>query len=151
MAKLGDQASYQNYLNILVNRPSVVDIGRGPWDVVESVVKEPIQVEGAFDVVDGADVNKSGSKPTQTPTGKRGSPIDVKPGTNKPEVINGRKYTGHSLDQMQGRGTPPSAVEEAIQNGSKAPGNTPGTTIHTSSDVRVITNSNGDVITVYPK
>ena len=60
MAKLGDQASYQNYLNILVNRPSVVDIGRGPWDVVESVVKEPIQVEGAFDVVDGADASKSG-------------------------------------------------------------------------------------------
>ena len=32
----------------------------GPWDVVESVVKEPIQVEGAFDVVDGADASKSG-------------------------------------------------------------------------------------------
>ena len=60
MAKLGDQASYQNYLNILVNRPSMVDIVRKSWDVVESVVKEPIQVEGAFDVVDGADASKSG-------------------------------------------------------------------------------------------
>lgn len=48
-----------------------------------------------------------GDKDPSTPTGQRGGPIDVKPGTNRPTNIGGRDYTGHALDRMQGRGVPP--------------------------------------------
>ena len=83
-----------------------------------------------------------------TPTGSRGSPIDVKPGTNAPTRIGGREYSGHSLDRMQGRGVTPSVVENAIQNGTRSAGNAPGTFIHAGDRVTVITNSAGRVITV---
>jgi hypothetical protein len=72
----------------------------------------------------------SEDKDPSTPTGQRGSPISVKPGTNEPTTIDGRDYAGHGLDRMQGRGVPPSAVEDAIRNGSSSPGNRPGTTDH---------------------
>lgn len=42
----------------------------------------------------------SGDKNLSTPTGQRGSPMEVKPGTNEPTSIGGRDYTGHRLDQM---------------------------------------------------
>lgn len=79
-------------------------------------------------------------------------PIDVAPGTNDSCNIGGRDYTGHSLDRMQGRGVPPSAVEDAIRNGTSVAGNTPGTTVHTGSNgVTVVTGGNGQVITVIPR
>ena len=100
--------------------------------------------------VDGAGASSSsGDKNPSTPTGQRGSPIEVKPGTNEPTNIGGRDYSGHALDRMQGRGVPPSAVENAIQNGTKSPGNTPGTTVHTGSNgVTVVTGNGGRVVTV---
>ena len=33
---------------------------------------------------------------------------------NTPTVINGRAYSGHALDQMQGRGLVPSIAENTI-------------------------------------
>ena len=94
----------------------------------------------------------SGDKDPSTPTGQRSSPIDVQPGTNSPTNVGGRDYTGHALDQMQGRGVPPSAVEDAIQNGSSSPGNRSGTTDHRGENgVKVITGSGGQVITVIPQ
>lgn len=94
----------------------------------------------------------SGDKDASTPTGQRGSPLDVEPGTNKPATIGDRDYTGHALDRMQGRGIPPSAVEDAIKNGSVASGNSPGTTVHPGSNgVTVVTGTGGRVITVIPK
>jgi RHS repeat-associated protein len=94
---------------------------------------------------------QDGEKPASTPTGSRGNPVDVAPGTNDPTTIDGRDYTGHGLDQMQGRGVPSSAVEEAINNGTAAPGNTPGTTVYNDSNngVTVVTDANsGRVVTV---
>jgi RHS repeat-associated protein len=85
------------------------------------------------------------------PTGRRGNPMDVEPGTNEPTEIGEREYSGHAQDQMQGRGIPPSAVEEAIGNGDSAPGNRPNTTTHTDSQngVQAVTNSQtGRVVTV---
>lgn len=52
---------------------------------------------------------------------------------------------------MQGRGVPPSAVEEAIKNGKTAPGNKPGSTTSTDgkNGVKVVTDAeSGRVITV---
>jgi hypothetical protein len=78
--------------------------------------------------------------------------MDVKPGTNTPTTIGDREYTGHALDQGQGRGVPPSAIEDAIQNGKPSPGNRPGTTVHVGANgVTVVTGERGQVITVIPK
>ncbi|MBS4096805.1 MAG: hypothetical protein KGZ83_08235 [Sulfuricella sp.] len=91
----------------------------------------------------------SADKHPSTPTGRRGSPLDVSFGTNSPTNIGGRDYTGHSLDRMQGRGVTPSAVEDAIQTGRSSPGNQPGTTVYSGDNgVNVVTGSDGRVITV---
>lgn len=88
-----------------------------------------------------------------TPTGRRGNPMEVTPGTNTPTTINNRNYSGHALDQMQGRGVPSSVVEDAIQNGVARPGNIPNTTEYISSTngVSVVVNSSGRVVTVITK
>ena len=91
------------------------------------------------------------SKPASTPVGRRGSPLEVSRGTNKPTVINGRNYTGHALDQMQSRGFLPSVVEDTIAHGVKNKGNTEGTWAFITNQAKVIVNSNGDVITVIPR
>ena len=97
--------------------------------------------------------SNNGEKDPSTPTGQRGSPMDIPKGTNDPSVIGDREYSGHALDQMQGRGVPPTAVEDTINNGSTHPDKTyPDTrTEHTSQDGRigVITDTgSGRVITV---
>jgi hypothetical protein len=95
------------------------------------------------------DNSSEDEKPASTPIGRRGEPIDVKLGTNRPATIGGRVFTGHATDRMQGRGVPPSAVEEAIQNGEARPGRGPGETVHIGANgVTVVTGSNGQVITV---
>jgi hypothetical protein len=91
-------------------------------------------------------------KDPSTPWGRRKNPIDVEPGTNRPTNIGGRDYSGHALDQMQGRGVPPTAVEDAIKNGRSRPGNKPGTTVHEGNNgVTVVTGSGGRVVTVINK
>jgi hypothetical protein len=47
--------------------------------------------------------------------------MKVGSGTNQPEVINGREFAGHALDEMQAEGIPSSAVENTIQHGVQAP------------------------------
>jgi RHS repeat-associated protein len=73
------------------------------------------------------------------------------PVQNAPGSVLGREYSGHAFDQMRNRGLTPTVVENAIQTGSRAPGNTVGTTlIHDAgNNVTVIINSSGRVITVY--
>ncbi len=85
------------------------------------------------------------------PVGRLGSPIDIQPGTNVPGVINGTRYTGHAFDQMQGRGIPPSVVQNTIQQGVRSPGYDGATVIYEpTNDVTVILNPDGSVKTVYP-
>ena len=71
------------------------------------------------------------------------------PVRNKPANIQGRTYSGHSLDQMQNRGFTPSVIEETIQRGSHSIGKTPGTMVYydSANDVTVILNTEGRVIT----
>ena len=77
------------------------------------------------------------------------------------QVINGIEYTREALSRMApsgliqkgteivSRGVPPSVVENAVQFGTKSPGNTPGTIVHTFENVIVVTNQLGNrVITV---
>jgi filamentous hemagglutinin len=77
----------------------------------------------------------------------------LQPVRNPPATINGRQFSGHAVDQMQNRGIPPSAVENAIQNGTTSAGNRAGTLSHSDpvNGITVITNAeNGTVITVIP-
>lgn len=111
-------------------------------------------VDGALGPPGGGNVapQANGSPPASTPVGRSGNPLgSVQP--NRPTTIEGRPFSGHAIDQMQGRGIPPSVVENTIQYGQPFPGNRPGTTgfYDPVNNVRVITNSTtGNVITVIP-
>lgn len=86
------------------------------------------------------------------PAGSRRSPMNVPgiPPQNAASTINGVRYTGHALDQMQGRGLTPSVIENTLKFGRRYPGKKRGTTVVETSEVRVIVNRRGHVITVYP-
>ena len=85
----------------------------------------------------------------RAPIGRRGNPINIAPGTNAPAIINGRDYTGHALDQMQGRGIMPSAVENAIKTGNPANGRDGATVYYdTVNGITVVQAPNGNIITV---
>jgi hypothetical protein len=64
-------------------------------------------------------------------------------------ALRGRKYTGHALDRMQGRGIPPSKVEDVIKRGKRSPGKDPGTTKIERDGFTVIVNKKGDVVSVW--
>jgi hypothetical protein len=92
-------------------------------------------------------------KPASAPVGNRHVPIEVK--GNAPTTINDRDYSGHAQDRMQGRGIPPSVVENTIQFGRSKPGTSkpgvPDTTkyIDRQNGVSVVTDTaSGRVITV---
>lgn len=85
-----------------------------------------------------------------TPIGRSGDEIHVPRGTNPSSTINGREYSGHALDRMQGRGITPSVIDDAINTGAQFAGRD-GATMYTNNQVRVIVNQNGKVITVYPQ
>jgi hypothetical protein len=89
-------------------------------------------------------------KPASTPVGRKGNPLGaVHP--NPPTTINGRPFSGHAIDQMQARGIPPSAVDNALQHGTQLAGKRPGTTAYQDlvNDITVITDTaTGRVITV---
>lgn len=50
--------------------------------------------------------------PVSGPVGRKGNPLHIWDGTNRPGSVNDRDYSGHAFDRMQGRGIPPSAVED---------------------------------------
>jgi len=98
----------------------------------------------------GPGAGPGGDVPASTPVGRKGGPMDVTPGTNSPATIDGRNYTGHALDQMQGRGLTPSVVEDTIQNGVSSPGNG-GTIDYITDQAKAVTNEAGDVVTTWPR
>ncbi len=83
------------------------------------------------------------------PVGRLGQPIRLLT-KNVPKVIDGVKFTGHALDQMQSRGViSPSVVLDVINNATRSiPGNTQGTTVFFKDNLKVVTNTVGDIITV---
>jgi hypothetical protein len=52
--------------------------------------------------------------------------------------------------EMQSSGIVPSMVEETIEHGAVGPGNTMGSATHELDGLRVVTNSDHEVITVTP-
>ena len=117
--------------------------GVPPHTSVSQVVPEPPIIEQSPPAAEP-------SPPASAPVGSSRSPIEIQPKTNKPVTIDDTPYSGHALDQMQGRGIPPSAVTDTILNGQTSPGNKPGTTAHYSpaNNLTVITDdATGNVIT----
>ncbi len=89
--------------------------------------------------------------PSTAPVGRIGSPINVPSPYNSPGSVYGRDYSGHAFDRLQGRGIPPSAVENAIRRGARSPGNQPGTSQHydqVNNLTVMIDDASGRVITV---
>ena len=77
--------------------------------------------------------------------------MNVAPGTNSPAAVGDLNYSGHALDEMQGDGIMPSAVQNAVENVTPVVGKEPGTTayIDTTNNITVIVDSNsGRVVTV---
>jgi hypothetical protein len=66
---------------------------------------------------------------SSTPIGSRRSQMNV-PEVNERGTFDGRNYSGHAFDQMQGRGITPTVVENAIQRGVRKPGSNVGTFQH---------------------
>ena len=89
--------------------------------------------------------------PASGPVGRSGEPIEVAPGTNAPATINGRPFSGHALDRVQGRGIPPSAVDDAISTGQASSGKRAETTDYYNSTNNItvtIDTLTGRVVTV---
>jgi hypothetical protein len=121
-----------------------------------------LQDEPPFDPEDPSDPdnpeNPYGNNPalepesrSSTPIGRRNNPIQIPSPINEPADICGRRYTGHALDKMSSTGIIPSAVDEAISNGSTMPGRDDRTVhIDLNNGVTVVTDPDGTVVTVYP-
>jgi len=110
-----------------------------------------VAVDGAEDVLDDivADGGTTeGDVPASTPTGQRGSPMDVPRGTNAPAEINGISYGGHALDEMQSEGFTPSVVEDAIQNGQATVGASGRVAFYSSQNNITVIMEDGRVVTV---
>ncbi len=86
----------------------------------------------------------------RTPVGRRGQKWNSLVEFDS-TTIGERKYSGHAVDRINQRGFTPTAVENTIRNGVKNVGNTPGTFQHvdTINNIKVITNTNGDVVTIH--
>lgn len=83
-----------------------------------------------------------------TPTGQKGGPWNV-PGANADEVIDGTRFTGHSLDEMQSEGIPLSVVQHALRNGLSEPGKLGRTILYDpANNVSVIQDVDGTIVTV---
>lgn len=83
-----------------------------------------------------------------TPVGSRRTPLKNVSG-NVPTEINGIKFSGHALDQMQSRGIlSPTAVIEALNSKLVFPGNQPDTFVYLTDNLQVVTNKSKDIITV---
>jgi RHS repeat-associated protein len=101
--------------------------------------------------LDGNGYKVDGLGIAKTPVGSQSDYMNAI-GNNQSATIDGINYSGHALDQMQGRGIlSPTVVKDAIINSLQIlPGNTPNTFMHIGNNgLRVILNSSGKVITVY--
>lgn len=97
------------------------------------------------DLVNWIDINGATKKDPAEQTG------GVGPTSNAPASVNGVNYSGHALDQMRNRGYTPSVIENALNNNVKTfARNGNFQTSDPINNLRVITNSNGRVMTVIP-
>ncbi len=87
------------------------------------------------------------------PVGSRRNPFNEPggPPRNEDELIDGRVYSGHALDQMENRGVPLSAVQQAL-NGSPTPDKTEGRSDYYDAINKltvVVDTATGRIITIF--
>lgn len=95
-------------------------------------------------IVAGNNLDDGFGYSSKSPTGRSGTEIqnfEMAP-RNSPAIIDGVKFTGHALDQMQNRGIiSPTAVLDAMRNPTQVlAGNRPGTWVHFKGSIKVMTN-----------
>jgi RHS repeat-associated protein len=95
---------------------------------------------GAEGIEDGVDAS--------TPTGQRGSPMDVPAGANSPAEIDGLSYGGHALDEMQSEGFTPSVIQDAIANGEESVGGSGRIGYYSPQNNVTVVVEDGRVVTV---
>lgn len=100
------------------------------------------------------DVSAVSETPASALVGRRGRgwQIEIQQGTNRPAIIQGRSYTGHALDRMQGRGLTPTVIENTIKTGIPSPGHFPNTIKYAdpvNNTTVIIETTSGRVRTVY--
>jgi RHS repeat-associated protein len=138
---------------------ALYDCGENGYGRAAAVAQDIARAAALFQTLAGPFAGRGGSPagdvPASTPVGRSGKPLQVaipdEPPINAPGNVYGRDYSGHAFDQMQGRGIPPSAVENTIQTGQPFPGNKPNTTGYYDpvNNLTAITDSaSGRVVTV---
>ena len=113
---------------------------------------------GSGDNSTGGDNNSTGNSNSGSINDNRGgfhgcgrAQIELPRGTYTEDTIGGRRYSGHAIERMVGRGIPPSVIEDTINNGVQQAGDASGTTVHTSSNATVVTSDDdGGVVTLWP-
>jgi hypothetical protein len=125
------------------NSPTMTDTGGGGREQVSQLGAMPEPIEPP--------PPESTRPPASAPVGRAGAPIEIERGTNAPATIDGIPYSGHALDRTQGRGIPPSVVQDTISTGQASPGNDPATTVYyspTNNVMVVVDTLTGRVVTV---
>jgi hypothetical protein len=74
-----------------------------------------------------------------------------KKATEKELKVGSEEYYQFCKKYVDPRNIPPSVIVDVISTTKGVAGNTAGTFVHETADVKVIVNSNGKVITVIPK
>ena len=150
---------------IAANPAIITNEGTVIWSASQEAAAEARQLVQAFDGVKDKLAGKKSSeilddtkkvlekekeiKLAKTPVGRRGNPMGMV-SKNSSKVINGTKFTGHALDQMQSRGVlSPSAVLDIVKNPAKVlEGNEPGIKLFIRDNLKIVVNEVGDIITV---
>jgi RHS repeat-associated protein len=133
---------------------TAVGSGAGAGEMALAVGQDSLRAAGLVAPLAGAGrsaVARTGAgfidDAARVPVGSLRHPMSVVGRPNIPGTIGGRKYTGHALDQMQGRGIPPSVVEDTLARGTRTPGRG-GAMVFTTNQARVVVNPNGSIKTV---
>ena len=92
---------------------------------------------------------KEGANIARTPVGRSGN-VMTSVAKSSPTIIDGTKFTAHALEQMQARGIiSPSAVLDVIRHPAQVlPGRTLGTMVYIRDNLKIVTNTAGDIVTV---
>jgi hypothetical protein len=98
--------------------------------------------------IDGTQPCTAANTEPSTPTGQRGSPMNVPRGTNSPGEVNGISYGGHAFDEMQSEGFTPSMVEDAIDFGIPTEGASGRFSYYSPENNISVVTENGKVVTV---
>ncbi|MGH9473822.1 MAG: RHS repeat-associated core domain-containing protein, partial [Terriglobales bacterium] len=95
-----------------------------------------------------ADTVAGGASEAAAPVGRRGAPMEVRPGTNAPAELGGTQFSGHALDEMQSEGFTPSVVRDTIGRGAPTEGASGRVAYYSHENNITVVTESGRVVTV---